>query len=363
MLQFIIDVCVAFASIGYVRGMTILKIGQDIDWPPYAYADSVTGELVGFGKAIADGMSKICPHLQFEVVRSKWTDCWTDGNLGTLIRNGSLDGCMVYTHTKGSRDEFAEFSLAILNDRRAAGLLSALVDGQPKVTGYDDLSGKTIVDVGGWAPTEDTIKDVVNKCTNRSYSKDITMLIGEDNDKSLKILLSGAADAMFVYADQADNYQCISNNRAKDGSKAAWNCTLWSGFGKDFAYVQTGQFGHVIKGTTFLMGKKGSGVAKKVNPCLAKFMASESYYKVCKDHHLVETCFTNMHFPYGKSEVKEFNKPTHELTSDCSTGYCHCGIGVTSGVASSFTVMARGVLVLIVASIVVKGGEAYASCL
>eukprot|EP00439_Symbiodinium_sp_Y106_P004079 s11076_g1.t1 len=88
------------------------------------------------------------------------------------------------------------------------------------------------------------------------------------------MLRNGAADAMFVYADQAKNYQC-------DGTTvAAWNCTLWEGFGTEYAYVQTGQFGYVVNGTTLALSKKGRIV------------------------------------------IHEYNKETDEHSGDCSSGYC-----------------------------------------
>ena len=34
-----------------------LKFGQDVDWPNYAYKNATTGQLMGIGKDIAEGMS------------------------------------------------------------------------------------------------------------------------------------------------------------------------------------------------------------------------------------------------------------------------------------------------------------------
>ena len=38
---------------------------------------------------------------------------------------------------------------------------------------------------------------------------------------ALVTLMNGDADAMWVYADQAKNYQCV------DGVTANWDCDLW----------------------------------------------------------------------------------------------------------------------------------------
>merc|ERR1711904_54137 len=91
---------------------------------------------------------------------------------------------------------------------KAAGLLTVLADGKPMVTGQDDLSGKKVVDVGGWAPTADGLGYVTNKCTGKKYSSEYNLLVGPSNDESLKMLFNGTADAMFAYADQAHSYQC-----------------------------------------------------------------------------------------------------------------------------------------------------------
>ena len=51
-----------FSFLGFVGGAcgVTLKFGQDVDWPPYAYKNATTGQLMGFGKDIADGMSPDC---------------------------------------------------------------------------------------------------------------------------------------------------------------------------------------------------------------------------------------------------------------------------------------------------------------
>ena len=157
----------------------------------------------------------------------------------SLASETELDGCMTYTHSLGVRDTFADFSDAMLNDNKPAGLLTLLDEGKPKVTGLSDLSGKTIIDVAGWAPTADALGIVVNQCTNENYSEDFELVSADGdiaNDVAMQMLRDGEGDAIFIYADQVAEYsQCPEG--------AAWNCTLWEGFGVDIAYVQTGQFG------------------------------------------------------------------------------------------------------------------------
>jgi len=298
------------------------KFGQDINYPPYAYKNTTTGELSGFGADIARGMNDMCSDIKIEIEQVAWSDCWSSaggGTLGAKLENGTLDACMTYTHTQGIRGKYADFSGGILNVNKAAGLISPLKDGLPLVTGQDDLAGKTVVDVGGWAPTADGLGFVENKCSGKKYSENYTLLVGKDNDESLKMTLNGTADAMFVYSDQAKNYQC------KTGvDEGEWDCKMWAGFGKTFAYVQTGQFGYVKNGTTLALTKKGSGVADKVNPCLWRFMETKEYHDVCVKYNMSASCYPNKYFTVQDKVEKDYNKPTEEHKGDCSKGYCPC---------------------------------------
>lgn len=298
-----------------------ITLAQDVDYPPYAFATE-TGELTGFGYDVAIGVDKMCPDINIVVSQTAWDNCWSSengGQLGALIADGTLNGCPTYTHTAGVRDEVADFSYAILKVNKAAGLLTLLDEnGEPKVNGLDDLSGKTVVDVGGWAPTADAIDVVENKCTGETYSSGYTLVVGDGNDEAMTMLRNGTADAMFVYADQAESYQC-------DGSiTPTWDCALWDGLGTEYAYVQTGQFGYAINGTTLAITKKGSGVAELMNPCIQAFMETKEYYDLCVKYDIVDECYENAFFPAGEAVVEPFNTETDLLTTECSDGYCKC---------------------------------------
>ena len=153
-------------SVGEVNddGITTIRLGQDVDYPPFAY-QTPNGELAGFGLDIANGMNDLCEDINIVVVQEAWENCWTsDNQVGSSIASGKLDGCMTYTHSVGVRDERADFSDAILQDNQAAGLLTLLDDdGNPLISGLDNISGRTIIDVGGWAPTADALQFVMNK--------------------------------------------------------------------------------------------------------------------------------------------------------------------------------------------------------
>lgn len=304
---------------------TTIKLGQDVDYPPYAFKNVTSGRLEGFGIDIARGLQALCSDtLEFEFVETRWGNCWSGDNGGTLgasLEDGTLDGCMTYTHTFGRREELLDFSYAILKPSRPAGLLTRLVDGCPVVDGGSDLSGKTVVDVAGWAPTADGLGYVENKCSSQKYSTNYTLIQGTGdlaNDASLQLLLDGSADAMFVYADQAENYQC---NGADD---TPWDCALWEGFGTTFAYVQTGQMGHAANSTTLAISKKGSNVPDLIDPCLTEFLGTEEYFNVCQKHGLERVCYPNSFFPDDDYEIKKGQKPTNLHAGKCSSGYCPC---------------------------------------
>lgn len=276
--------------------VTYITLGQDVDFPPYAF-QTPDGELTGFGIDMANGMNNLCPKLQIKVVETAWDDCWTandngDGTLGEAVANGTLDGCMTYTHTRGDRDELAEFSDAILKPT-AAGLLTLLdSEGNPIVDGKDDLKGRTILDVGGWAPPTDTLKYIHNKCTFEKYSQDLTQVVANGevaNDVAMQMLRDGEGDAIYIYADQANRY-------AKCDESSAWNCSLWEDFGTGFAYVQSGQTDYVVNGTTLALSPKGSGIREILRPCIRDFMQTKDYYDICVKYNVINECFPNQYF-------------------------------------------------------------------
>lgn len=298
-------------------------LAQDIDWPPYAYLGEPPEsdyQVAGIGYDIIMGMGALC-NFDVTVVQTDWADCWAGGKIGAGLKDGHYHGCMTYTHTQGERNRFAEFSQAILKDNKPAGLIVRLdAQGNPLVGGSSDLSGLNVVDVNGWAPTSDTLGIVNNPCTGQKFSGYNLIIPAETgNDAAMAILRSGQADAMWVYADQAYNYDCTAA-----GVTPSWNCTLWGGFGTDYAYIQTGLFDHAFNGTTLTMAKKGSGIAQIINPCLQRYMKTADYYNVCSKHSLVDSCFPNSYFPNANSAPNPWEILADQLTTTCADGYCPC---------------------------------------
>jgi len=308
-----------------VHAKTKFKFGVDINYPPYTYKND-KGELEGWGKDIAEGVNKYCDDYEIETVETRWPQCWDPaggGTIGAAVDSGELDGCMTYTNTQGIRHNFMEFSWSVLKRNKAAGIITLLDEnGEPKLKGDDTLEGKTIVDVGGWAPTADGLGFVKNHCTDEMFSDDYTLLTGDGNDESLKMLFDGKADGVFIYADQAYNFWKV----CQKPDHGDFDCNLWREFGKRYAYTQTGQFGILKNGTTVVMAKKGSGVVQKINPCIEKFMASEDYLEVCEKWGKTHECFPNDFFHDADShvDVHPFDLPTDDHTSGCWDGYCPC---------------------------------------
>jgi len=244
---------------------------------------------------------------------------------------------MTYTHTIGARPRWMDFSHSILEDNKPAGILTTLdSDGLPKVSPQSDLSGVKVVDVNGWAPTADGLAVSKNACTGGTVfagyewvtpSAETLAAYVNENDRALKTLLNGEADAMFVYADHAHTYDC---SKGEAGVRSTWDCEMWSGLGTKFAYVQTGLFETAFNGTTLTMSKKGSKLSTIVNPCIEKFLKTKSYYDICVKHGFVDTCYKNEFFPAGDEATAAWSLPTNEQTGGCSSGYCGCDGGTVS---------------------------------
>lgn len=255
------------------------------------------------------------------VVQTQWDQCWDAGKIGTGLLNGHFHACVSYTHTHGERNRYLEFSRPILRDNKPAGILTRLdnVTGKPVISSMSDLDGVTVVDVRGWAPTGDTLGFVENTCTGKPFKGfKIVQPDESGNDAALRMLLEGKADAMYVYADQAARLEC------EEGVSADWDCDLWKGFGKTFAYIHTGMFGYAVAGTTLTIAKKGAGVAGILDKCIDRFVKTKWYFHLCKKYDLVDSGFPNQYFPQGAATPRIWDLPSTNHTASCLDGYCGC---------------------------------------
>ena len=124
----------------------------------------------------------------------------------------------------------------------------------------------------------------------------------------------------YIDADQAASYKAACDI----DSNQEWDCDLWSKFGTDFAYVQTGIYDYMESGTTLAISKKGSGLADTLNPCIEAFIKTKSYKDLCTKYDMEGACFQNEFFDKSDKEVMPYSLPTNELTTSCSDGYCPC---------------------------------------
>jgi hypothetical protein len=362
-------------------GKTKLIMAVDTDYPPYAYVTGLewgsgetTGQVAGIGVEMINAMAKACD-FEVETVAASWSDCWTntspsgpkDGTIGQGLLEGWYHGCMTFTHPYGARNRYSEFTKAWAVKNKPAGLITRLVGKEgskkPWIGSNDTLLKRTIVDVTGWAPTADTLKLATNRCNGKAF-EDYTIIQGSSlkvldkdgnpiinaNDKALTAVLDEKTgiDAMWIYADQAFNYQKTCDN-AEDGTSSSFNCTLWKGFGDKFAYIQTGLDGWLQDGTTIAMSKKGTGVAEFLNTCFDKFQPTKEFYEVCaKDYKGISelnACKSDGNPYFSKDpSYKGFHQPGQEgdetyafnateLTEakarfpdkiGCEHGYCTC---------------------------------------
>ena len=332
-------------------GRPKLLMGVDVDYPPYAYIRQAPyasagdlDEVVGVGVDMIRGMAEHCG-FDVEIIQVHWSDCWGNGEIGAGLREGWYHGCMTYTHATAVRNRYLDFTDSWAGINKPSGLITRLVNGRPHISGMDDLSGRTIVDVSGWAPTADTLHFVKNQCTGVTYASDFTIVSDADlvlngstgytangpNDRALIAVLEGQADAMWVYADQASNYQCADGE-----TQEGWDCALWRTLGTEYAYIQTGMFGWMHNGTTVAISKKGSGLNEILDPCLASFARTREFYQVCKTehegHNQLSNCVPNEFIQadpdYHPVDVgtEPWMFPTEELAGSqtCATGYCAC---------------------------------------
>jgi hypothetical protein len=125
-----------------------LILAQDVDYPPYAQLGPLSEDspLSGFGADFARALPEVCD-LDVALVQTQWDRCWDADRIGEGLATGEYHGCMTYTHTAGVRNRYLEFSKAILNDNKSAGILTRLEDGIPFINGLSNLGGLKVVDV------------------------------------------------------------------------------------------------------------------------------------------------------------------------------------------------------------------------
>ncbi len=55
----------------------------------------------------------------------QWNNCWReDDKIGAGLAMAEFHGCHLYTHTKGERNRYLEFTSPIINDLKPVGILT-----------------------------------------------------------------------------------------------------------------------------------------------------------------------------------------------------------------------------------------------
>jgi hypothetical protein len=314
---------------GYTPGagqVPRLLLGIDL-WAPWAVIDPEDGgNLKGLLPEFMTLMQDQCTDVDVEWIHTAWGDCFAEPEgkswVGGDIKTGAIHGCMGYTHTQGTRNRLFEFSDAVtMPTSRTAGFIVRLkADGTPEIDGKSDMKGVKVVDVAGWAPTGDNIQMATNDCTGAKFAyTDITFVPAakEGNFEAMRMLKAKEADAMWVYSDQA-----LTCAEALDTD----DCKNWAGLGTEYAYIHSGM-PFALNGTTMVMSKRGSGIAKLINPCIKKVLATKAYKDLCDKHKKYEVCYRNEFFT-EETIVEYYNKMHSKKTGaevkTCADGYCPC---------------------------------------
>lgn len=310
-----------------------IVLGMAPDYPPYTNfspdgtADPI--DLGGFNKEFIDLIEPICG-IKVDTVLAPWSDCWTakpkkvyfdavTEYIGEGIWEGRVHGCTAYTHTKGERGLSLEFTDAILGGKKRAGILTRLVNGKPVISPRtSDFTNVKIGDVAGWAPTPDTFKYNINSCTGKQFKGANLLTAGEDgNEAAVNALLDGTFDALYLYADQLNNFATTGT----DAEKA-----LAAGLGTQFAYIHTGLNDWSYNGTTLAISKRGSGLKEVLNPCIEKVVATQEYTTMCESYWSPSTCIQN-EFSTSSGPTSYWYDDLMNARTDsksCKDGYCTC---------------------------------------
>jgi hypothetical protein len=304
-----------------------ILLGLAPDYPPYTSWSGNPLVLGGFNKEFAELMEPTCG-IKVDMILAPWSDCWTakDPSLyfsevseyvGRSIFYGYVHGCTSYTHTQGERGLSLEFTHSILGGLKTAGILTRLENGRPVISPtLTDYTGVLLGDVVGWAPTADTFAYNTNYCsgTPTQFTKTDAMLtVSDGNGPAIAALLDGTFDALYLYADQMQQFLDSGD-------------PLANGFGTSFAYIQTGLDNWSINGTTLAISKRGSGLKEVLNPCIQQVSQTQAYTTLCERYFNPSSCIQNAYSSAGgpSSYFYDARMNARTDTYTCADGYCTC---------------------------------------
>lgn len=298
------------------------------DYMPHGARDTGGDVQTGFGVEFAKALCTKY-ELKCEIIRHRYEECWaSDDYPGRALYGGGFHACSTYVHTH-LRQASMDFGRPLAK-RRPAGMLTRLENGKPVVSANSDLKNKLIGVVGGWAADEASLRHLKNGCTDKSFSPDKVIPIKDPNqgpDEAMAALLNGTVDAVYTFADILDTRRhCEFEGCNKE---------LYSGLGKDYAWIHTGITEYQSNGTTLSMAPKGSSLNSCLDPLIGDFLTTEDYAELCRkyDSQGVQ-CFRNDYYSTGRGNLWSMdNKNRMEFCSDseneedcnsCAAGYCPC---------------------------------------
>ena len=238
----------------------------------------------GFAVDLALAACEVCD-LDCDFVLADTQDCWTSAGFpGVGLTANHFDACLGYADTSRRRLG-VDFTDAIVRPR-PAGILTRLdrSTGAPIVSPGSNLSDVVVAVVGGWATTGRSVGDAVNSCTGERFNASpidgYIVLTADDPyggpDAAMEALLSGAADAVFVYQSVVDD--------RKGCRQTGCNASLYEGLGAEYAWIHTDMYDYQLNGTTLAMTKKGNPLRDAIDPCLRRAMRSETYRNLCEEY-------------------------------------------------------------------------------
>lgn len=303
------------------------------NYAPYDFLENLPGApetQTGFGFEFAQEVCRV-GDLDCRFVRDSYDNCWTSGNTpGLGVQDGWYQACSTYTNTF-LRQTSVQFG-ASYTQGRPAGILTRLdAGGQPVVSPSSNLDGVTVAVVGGWATNQESLRYIVNDCTDALFSGFSTVTPADANfgpDAAVRALLDGTVDAVYLYASTIED-------RSNPDACALPGCDLslyQDRLGTDYAFIHTGIYDYQANGTTLSFTHQGSDLNAVLDPLVQEVIESEFYADLCNRWTVEKgfddiSCFPNEFMNSTVDRVAPGSKANNARSAefqDCASGYCAC---------------------------------------
>lgn len=191
-LALAVSLCLGAAGAAFAAGK-VLKVGSDVAYPPFEFADEKTKEYKGFDMDFVRAIGKYLGYSEVEIVNTAW-----DGLIPGLL-NGNYD-CIISAMTiTEERAKAVNFS----DEYFSAGQAVVVRKNDNSIKGRDDLKGKVVsVQMGTTGDFAATDTKGVKRVSRFNTSPE-----------ALQEVLNGAADAAVV--DDLVAIEFVSKNPDK----------------------------------------------------------------------------------------------------------------------------------------------------